>query len=126
MFSVLFILALPLLTISGVPGARAAGGFAATCSGFFVRDNHYLQAHCGDGRGGYKDSTIDLNLCIANYNSHLVCAHNGGYGGSCSACGIRTGTYMTCSCRGTPQGSYLIADLNECVANLGGNLACAV
>lgn len=75
MFSVLFILALPLLTISGVPGARAAGGFAATCSGFFVRDNHYLQAHCGDGRGGYKDSTIDLNLCIANYNSHLVCAH---------------------------------------------------
>ncbi|KDQ28652.1 hypothetical protein PLEOSDRAFT_1102691 [Pleurotus ostreatus PC15] len=122
LLSALFIITSLLI----VPGVHAAGGFAATCSGYFVRDNHFLQANCGDGVGGFKDSTLDLNLCIGNFGGNLVCARNGGYAGSCSGCGIRTGAFMTCRCGGTPQGSAIVADLNECVANLGGNLACAV
>ncbi|KAJ8697486.1 hypothetical protein PTI98_004289 [Pleurotus ostreatus] len=54
-----------------VPGAHASGDFSATCSGFFVRDNHFLQANCGDGVGGFKDTTLDLNRCIAKSGNSL-------------------------------------------------------
>ncbi|KAJ8483397.1 hypothetical protein ONZ45_g14613 [Pleurotus djamor] len=103
----------------------AAGDFAYSCSGYYVHDNHYLSANCGDGHGGYKDTQIDLNQCIGKSGNNLVCARNGGYAGSCSGCSIRTGWYMTCGCSNTPQGSYLVADLNDCVANINGNLQCA-
>ncbi|KAF9494460.1 hypothetical protein BDN71DRAFT_978795 [Pleurotus eryngii] len=116
--SALFII-IPLFT---TPGVHASGDFSATCSGYFVRDNHFLQANCGDGVGGFRDSTLDLNNCIGRSGNNLVCARNGGYAGSCSGCGIRTGAFMTCGCSGVA----LIADLDDCVANLGGNLACAV
>ncbi|KAF4574296.1 hypothetical protein EYR40_005986 [Pleurotus pulmonarius] len=97
------------ISLLGVSGVHAAGGFAATCSGYFVRDNHFLEANCGDGVGGFKDSTIDLNQCIGNFGQNLVCARNGNYAGSCSGCGIRTGAFMTCGCGGVA----LIADLSE-------------
>ncbi|KAJ8509263.1 hypothetical protein ONZ45_g8553 [Pleurotus djamor] len=112
--------------IALLPSAvNAEGGFARTCTGYYVHDDHYLSANCADGSGGFKDSQIDLNLCIANYNGNLVCAENGGYGFSCAGCGIRTGWYMVCGCRDM-AGGYVVADLNACVANIFGNLQCSL
>ncbi|KAF8609768.1 Cyanovirin-N [Ceratobasidium sp. AG-I] len=99
----------------------AGGGFSASCSNYYV-SGYTLTATCGNGSGGTKTTSIDLNRCIANYNGNLACAANGGFGGSCSGCGIRTGAYMICGCR--PSGTPII-DLDSCVANYGGNLACA-
>ncbi|QRV73814.1 CVNH domain protein [Ceratobasidium sp. AG-Ba] len=103
--------------------AIAGGGFSASCSGYGVSGTT-LTANCSDGKGGSRWSSIDLNRCIANYNGNLVCAANGGFGGSCSGCGIRTGAYMICGCRGGSNPTP-IANLDDCVANYGGNLACA-
>ncbi|CAE6370152.1 unnamed protein product [Rhizoctonia solani] len=103
-------------------GVVASGGFSASCSGYYIRDNHFLVANCGDGRGGRRDNTLDLNKCIVNANGNLRYQANGGYAGSCSGCGIRTGAYMTCGCNGT---GATIADLDQCISNYGGNLACA-
>ncbi|KAG8726323.1 hypothetical protein FRC12_023498, partial [Ceratobasidium sp. 428] len=87
------------------PGVSAGGGFSGSCSNIYMDGNSRLVAHCGDGRGGSRDTSIDLNRCIANYGGNLACATNGGYGGSCSGCLIHTGTYMRCHCgpnNGTP------------------------
>ncbi|CAE6418627.1 unnamed protein product [Rhizoctonia solani] len=116
------ILALVGASVLSATGVAAAGGFSGSCSGYYISDNHFLVANCGDGSGGRRDSTIDLNQCIANAGGNLVCRAGGNYGASCSGCGIRTGAYMTCGCNGT---GATIADLDQCVANYGGNLACA-
>ncbi|KAG9124072.1 hypothetical protein FRC07_012968 [Ceratobasidium sp. 392] len=113
--SALFLLAAPVVI--------AGGGFSHSCPSFYMRGNNMLYAKCGNGHGGHKDTSIDLNKCIANYNGNLACAKNGGYGGSCSGCLIHTGTYMRCHC-GPHNGTPTI-DLNSCVANYDGNLACA-
>ncbi|CUA70522.1 hypothetical protein RSOLAG22IIIB_14223 [Rhizoctonia solani] len=97
-------------------GVVAGGGFSASCSGYYIRDNHFLVANCADGNGGRRDSTLDLNQCIVNAGGRLICQANGGYGASCSGCGIRTGAYMTCECNGT---GATIVDLDQCVANYG-------
>ncbi|KAF8609767.1 Cyanovirin-N [Ceratobasidium sp. AG-I] len=101
----------------------AGGGFSASCSNFYMQGNNVLTATCGNGSGGSKTTSIDLNRCIANYGGNLACAANGGYGGSCSGCLIRTGTYMICHCG--PNNGTPIIDLNSCVANYSGNLSCA-
>ncbi|CUA74094.1 hypothetical protein RSOLAG22IIIB_10980 [Rhizoctonia solani] len=102
-------------------GTQAAGNFAASCSNYYVQNNNFLYASCGDGRGGTTNSALNLNACIGNDGRNLVCRANGNYATGCSGCRIRTGAYMQCSC-GSGSG---IADLNECVANRGGLLACA-
>ncbi|KAG8756802.1 hypothetical protein FRC12_010468 [Ceratobasidium sp. 428] len=78
------------------PSVSAGGGFSHSCSSFHMEGNSKLVATCGDGGGGHKTTSINLNDCIANYGGNLACAKNGGYGGSCSGCLIHTGTYMRC------------------------------
>ncbi|QRW02750.1 CVNH domain protein [Ceratobasidium sp. AG-Ba] len=115
-----------LITVLGaisVTPVIAGGGFSASCSGASVSGTT-LTANCGNGNGGSRWSSIDLNQCIANYGGNLVCAKNGGFGGSCSECEIRTGVYMICGCSGGSNPTPII-DLDNCVANYGGNLACA-
>ncbi|KAG8748830.1 hypothetical protein FRC12_013763 [Ceratobasidium sp. 428] len=119
----MYFLGLTALFFLATSGVRAGGGFSASCRNFYMETKTKLVASCGDGRGGSRDTSIDLNRCIANYGGNLACATNGGYGGSCSDCLIRTGTYMRCHC-GPNNGTPTI-DLNDCVANYGGNLACA-
>ncbi|CAE6479723.1 unnamed protein product [Rhizoctonia solani] len=107
--------------IFAASGVQAAGNFAASCSNYYIQNNNFLWATCGDGRGGRTTSALNLNSCIGNDGRNLVCRSNGNYATGCSACLIHTGTYMRCQC-GSGSG---IADLNECVANRGGLLACA-
>ncbi|CAE6515616.1 unnamed protein product [Rhizoctonia solani] len=107
--------------IFAVSGVQAAGNFAASCSNYYIRDNNFLWATCGNGNGGQTTSALNLNSCIGNDGRNLVCRANGNYATACSGCLIRTGTYMLCGCS---SGSG-IADLNECVANRGGLLTCA-
>ncbi|QRW22553.1 CVNH domain protein [Rhizoctonia solani] len=99
--------------IFAASGVQAAGNFAASCSNYYIQNNNFLWATCGDGRGGRTTSALNLEL--------LHWERCGNYATGCSACLIHTGTYMRCQC-GSGSG---IADLNECVANRGGLLACA-
>ncbi|KAG8721264.1 hypothetical protein FRC08_014625 [Ceratobasidium sp. 394] len=93
---------------------QAGGGFSASCSNWYMSGNTPY-ASCSDGRGGRRDTSIDLNKCIANYGGNLACAPNGGFGASCSGCLIRTGTYMICGCRpgenNTPIRKFAIESL---------------
>ncbi|KAJ6490812.1 Cyanovirin-N [Mycena sanguinolenta] len=59
-----------------------AGDFSATCSDINL-EGLTLTANCGDGAGGFKDTSIDLNDCIINSGGHLVCQANGNFGFSC-------------------------------------------
>ncbi|KAG8688920.1 hypothetical protein FRC08_011189 [Ceratobasidium sp. 394] len=111
-----------LAAISANP-VHAGGGFSGSCKNWYV-SGYTLHANCGDGHGGYRDTSKDLNQCIANYGGNLACATNGGFGGSCSGCEVVTGTYMKCHCGPGPNNTPTI-DLNACIANYGGNLACA-
>ncbi|KAJ3513262.1 hypothetical protein NMY22_g15095 [Coprinellus aureogranulatus] len=54
-------------------GAKAAGGFSASCSNYFIENNHFLRATCADGRGGQVNSALDLNACIGIDPTKLVC-----------------------------------------------------
>ena len=49
-----------------------AQGYSSTCNTFSVTGNHYYRARCGDGAGGYKFTTEDLNLCLANDHGTVV------------------------------------------------------
>ncbi|KAL4262926.1 Cyanovirin-N superfamily protein [Pleurotus pulmonarius] len=78
-----------------------------------MHDNRYLVAHCADSQGEYKDSTIDLNLCIRNHLGLLLCASGGNYAASCSGCALRSGTSMLCACKGAPEGTHVFVDLGQ-------------
>ncbi|KAG9127687.1 hypothetical protein FRC07_010760, partial [Ceratobasidium sp. 392] len=56
------------------PGVSAGGGFSGSCRSFYMQGNSELKANCGDGHGGWRDTSIDLNRCIANYGGNLACA----------------------------------------------------
>ena len=67
------LLAVTGLSLLAAVGVSAGGGFAASCSNYYVQ-GYTLTATCGNGSGGTQTSSIDLNRCIANYNSNLACA----------------------------------------------------
>ncbi|CAE6445997.1 unnamed protein product [Rhizoctonia solani] len=104
-----------------VSGVQARGDFSRSCSNYYIQSNNFLYATCGNGQGGQVTSSLNLNACMANDGRNIVCRPNGNYALSCSGCRIRTGAFMQCSCN---SGSG-IGDLDECVANRGGLLACA-
>jgi hypothetical protein len=56
-----------------VPAVTATGGFAATCSNIFLPSNNFLEATCGDGRGGHTTSELNLNACIGIASTELIC-----------------------------------------------------
>lgn len=65
-----------LLAFASIATVQAAGYFGDTCHDWHIRDNTFLDAYqCGDGHGGYKNSELDLNQCIANYGGKLACAN---------------------------------------------------
>jgi hypothetical protein len=65
------VLGVSFFTVSSV---NAAGGFSGSCSNYYMQGNNVLVATCGNGSGGTKTSSIDLNRCIANYGGNLACA----------------------------------------------------
>ncbi|KAF8668044.1 hypothetical protein RHS04_09182 [Rhizoctonia solani] len=52
--------------IFAASGVQAAGNFAASCSNYYIQNNNFLWATCGDGRGGRTTSALNLNSCIGN------------------------------------------------------------
>ncbi|KDQ19709.1 hypothetical protein BOTBODRAFT_41072 [Botryobasidium botryosum FD-172 SS1] len=121
-------------TSTGDVTINAVGGFAQSCSwwgGTYGQVGSTwvasLQATCRTASGGSVTSTIDLSRCIANDNGNLSCRANGGFTGSCSVdSSLGTGnTWLYATCR-TSGGGYQRAsfDVNSCVGNLNGNLAC--
>ncbi|CCM02471.1 uncharacterized protein FIBRA_04571 [Fibroporia radiculosa] len=107
--------------------AVLAQGFAATCgsSGSEIVGTTFY-ATCTTDSGAQQSTSINLDNCVANYNGNLACATNGGYGGSCSGCEIVTGVqYMECYCTDDAgQQEASILDLDNCLSNYNGNLAC--
>ncbi|KAF5311309.1 hypothetical protein D9611_012619 [Ephemerocybe angulata] len=108
--------------LATMQGAQARGDFSSSCTNYFIEGNNFLRATCGNGQGGQVNSALNLNACIGIDPNNLVCRPNGNYAAQgCAGCLIRTGAFMLCSC----PGGNKIADLDECVANRGGILACA-
>ena len=67
------LVALFAATIGALQGANAAGDFSATCTNIFMPSNNFLEATCGDGRGGHTTSDLNLNACIGIAATQLVC-----------------------------------------------------
>ena len=70
-FTAVAAVAVPLLTFVG--GTAAAGGFAQSCSNYFIENNNFLRASCRNGAGGTTNSAINLNACIGISGNNLVC-----------------------------------------------------
>ncbi|KAJ6490808.1 Cyanovirin-N [Mycena sanguinolenta] len=96
-----------------------AGDFSATCSNINLA-GLTLTAICGDGAGGFKDTSIDLNDCIINSGGTLLCQANGNFGFSCDEPFFSGGVDLAAFCG--PDGAIASIDLDECVGNFGGNL----
>ncbi|KAH8705483.1 hypothetical protein BGW36DRAFT_422038 [Talaromyces proteolyticus] len=110
-------------------GRADCGGYASTCTGGYLivqsgSEVDFTAYKCGNGKGGYDDSTINLNTCIANVGGNLVFTKNGDYGSSCSGSTV-SGTTLTANC-GNGKGGYVSGsiDLNSILCNQGGNLRC--
>ena len=70
-FTAVAAVAVPLLTFVG--GTAAAGGFAQSCSNYFIENNNFLRATCRNNAGGTTNSAINLNACIGIDPTQLVC-----------------------------------------------------
>ncbi|KAL2060141.1 hypothetical protein VTL71DRAFT_9963 [Oculimacula yallundae] len=109
-----------------------SGGYQGTCkqcSTFHTAGNTYVLAClCGDGRGGYPDTSIDLGQCFGNSGGHLVFQHNGGFQGSCNpvngpASGVPD---LQAHCGDGHGGVNKQAHINtnSYIRNIGGRLTC--
>ncbi|TEB27159.1 hypothetical protein FA13DRAFT_1776577 [Coprinellus micaceus] len=117
-------LALFATAFAMLQGVDARGDFSRSCTGYFIENNNFLRATCTNVNGGQVNSALNLNACIGIDPNNLVCRpkSSGNYAANgCAGCLIRTGAFMLCSC----PGGNKIADLDECVANRNGLLACA-
>ncbi|KAJ7112136.1 hypothetical protein C8R44DRAFT_882540 [Mycena epipterygia] len=70
------------------------------------------------------NDTLDLDKRAENSRGTLKCARNGGFSSSCSGCSIH-GTSFGCLCAFPDgQSSGTVVDIDPCVANSDGQLAC--
>ncbi|TEB22208.1 Cyanovirin-N [Coprinellus micaceus] len=116
------VLALLATAFGAIQDVQARGEFSRSCTNYYIENNNFLRATCKNASGGQVNSALNLNACIGIASTSLVCRANGNYAANgCRACLIRTGAYMLCGC----PGGNKIADLDECVANRNGLLACA-
>ncbi|KAL3961056.1 hypothetical protein ACCO45_006173 [Purpureocillium lilacinum] len=105
---------------------RACGRFKETCdggNGFRTQgEPEFTAYHCGDGRGGYNNPTINLNRCIGNDGGRLV--PGGAFGATCYGATVK-GTTLYANC-GDGHGGWPWSgiDLNTVLCNQGGNLVC--
>lgn len=83
------------------------GGFTAQCD-FYQVTSHgeaygHLQAMCNTDPGNPATevaSTLDLSLCLGNYNNNLAWGYMGGAFASCTGCTSRmfATQYLDCDC----------------------------
>ncbi|RDW58128.1 hypothetical protein BP6252_13539 [Coleophoma cylindrospora] len=124
MYSLRFISAL-----LAIPASVLAGDYSKTCGQYSTDPNdNTVLANCGDGHGGYRDSRMDMNLCLGNSGGTLVAQNNGGYHDTCYACGpLFDGPTTTFSCIcGDGKGGWPVTsiDLNSVLGNIDGYLWC--
>ena len=120
------ILASPINSTLAARDPVLKGGFIDHCSLYVVishgDDYGHLHGDCSldpSIRGNEKSSSLDLNLCMGNYDNHLAWGYLGGGMASCTNCVSRhfDTQYLDCDC-----GSI---DLNEGVYMAdNGALAC--
>ena len=89
------------------PSPALRGGFISSCD-FYQVISHgeaygHLQAQCNLDPGNPATemaSTLDLSLCMGNYNHHLAWGYLGGAFASCKGCKSRTFAtrYLDCDC----------------------------
>lgn len=103
------VLATPVATAVTLRQATPAlqGGFIAQCD-FYQVTNHgeaygHLQAMCSTDPGNPATevaSTLDLSLCLGNYNNNLAWGYKGGAFASCMGCTSRMfdTRYLDCDC----------------------------
>ncbi|KAH7910392.1 Cyanovirin-N [Hygrophoropsis aurantiaca] len=113
------------LFVFATSSAVAYGGFANSCTDYYVTDATLIASCTGPDEVVYLTS-INTAYCIADTAGSLECAPNGQYTTSCSNCFIESGTtYMLCDCEdGSGGDAASIIDLDSCISNMGGALAC--
>ncbi|CAK7216842.1 hypothetical protein SCUCBS95973_002946 [Sporothrix curviconia] len=89
------------------PVPQLRGGFTSSCD-FYQVTNHgeaygHLQAQCNLDPGNPATevaSTLDLSLCMGNYNDNLAWGYMGGAFASCMGCSSRqfATQYLDCDC----------------------------
>ncbi|KAH7910391.1 Cyanovirin-N [Hygrophoropsis aurantiaca] len=112
------------LLLFAVPNV-AATDFSASCSDWYM-DGTVLYASCNAADGVATNTAVDLTDCLTNTNGSLACAAVGDYSDSCTDCAIESGTsYLLCDCQNGSGGDPAsILDLNSCLSNNNGSLAC--
>ncbi|XXH00215.1 eukaryotic translation initiation factor 2-alpha kinase [Hypoxylon texense] len=107
-----FLPALPPI-ISAQPSPDYSGDpISASCIVLTLHDNHSLHAFCLAPDGtlddpSWRDTTLDLDACLANRDGDLGWSGGqGSFSGSCASCRLEqsspetmlTGTVLTCEC----------------------------
>ena len=109
---------------------HADGDFTATCSRLKLDYPSYvLTAECKRTDASTVTSTLNLNNCLVNQGGGLLCRPGGGFSGTCDISNDLTDTSVitgTCALRTNNKNvnSYTSFDLNDCIGNHDGVLAC--
>ncbi|KAF8596759.1 Cyanovirin-N [Ceratobasidium sp. AG-I] len=105
----------------------ADGNFSSSCKDIKVSGTT-LKANCKNSKKVYVAASVSLYKCLANYGGKLACAVNfdGRYSDSCSSCIFPPGTSQSYACICKPnKNTPSSIDLDKCIANYAGTLACA-
>ncbi|CZR65306.1 uncharacterized protein PAC_15206 [Phialocephala subalpina] len=113
------------LLVMVIPKALASdGGFAESCMRIDFQGST-LKAVCTQANGGQHYTELDLNGCINNLDGDLYCGGSG-FASSCGDCYIVGGTtVLLCECSDVSGNGYAAdIELDGCIGNQNGNLAC--
>ncbi|WP_322651753.1 CVNH domain-containing protein [Nostoc sp. ChiVER01] len=100
---------MPLVTFFIQPNVAIAGGFSKTCHNIKLKQFHpaILSARCGDGKGGERNTELNISNYIANYDGRPTWATPPGkFDESCISALLiydqtNKSTYMNVKCKDT-------------------------
>ncbi|KAK0332788.1 hypothetical protein LTR91_019045 [Friedmanniomyces endolithicus] len=112
------------------PTPERSGGYRGSCSGDVVVSigkTLFLEANCGNGRGGTNSARIDLNTCFTNTFGTIEYRIGGNFMQTCDIYNFQySGSTLSDFCDTGSNGKtkYTSFDLNSAIGNSGGNLVC--
>ncbi|TIC95575.1 hypothetical protein CH35J_007898 [Colletotrichum higginsianum] len=113
-----------LYALSAIVSLAYAGDFSKSCSSISFRSTS-ISASCDDKFGDSAGTNIDLTRCLANVGGRLVCRPSNPSFKFCD-CGLAGDrSVLNCRCTdstGTKKPTSI--DLDSCLTNDGGDLAC--
>ena len=103
---------------------KALGAFQRTCNSVTLKAST-LTAKCQAMNGSWRDTSVDLNRCLANMNGNLQWAVNGNYIASSRGCALRLPNLICNSQRANQSwNSSASINIDAGITNRDGRLVC--